>query len=252
MLRTALLVASLSLIGCTSARTSALVFYDPIDPRSGLDSTPSDQPDALTEAEPGDGDWTWPGSEPVPPPPDASPGSALDAIVAAPEDDDHHEESLHGSRTTFKLGYTGSTEDELDDGWIFNVSWMRFFSALLALELELGYMDVDCQDGGIDTEAWAIPIMVNGRLNLPIWILDAYGGLGLGTFYYDAESRGGGSSEDDDGFIFGGNAFLGATLNVAEAVALGLELKYYSTEDMGNVDVALDCYALMLTLGFSR
>jgi methylaspartate ammonia-lyase len=94
--------------------------------------------------------------------------------------------------------------------------------------------------------------MLNGRFNIPIWILEGYAGAGIGTFYYDAEASGA-VSADEDGFLFGGNAFLGASLNIAEALALGLEFKYYVTDDISNdIEAGLDAYALMLTLGWSR
>ena len=35
-------------------------------------------------------------------------------------------------------------------------------------------------------------------------------------------------------------------------LALGLEAKYYLSEEIDNTDASLDAYALMLTLGFSR
>ena len=171
------------------------------------------------------------------------------AIAALPQ---AQEQSLHSSRFTIKGGYYGSTEDALDDGWIANVSWMKFFSSFFALEFEVGYLDADGTDGGLDTEVWGIPIMVNGRLNLPIWVLDLYGGVGIGTLYYDAEANVGNQTAEDDGFLWAGNAFAGATLNLAEAVALGLEFKSYVTDDIDDVDSSLDAYALMLTLGFSN
>ena len=174
---------------------------------------------------------------------------AAEPVVAAPA----QEESLHSSRFTVKAGlYSAEDADELDDGFIVNLSWMRWFTKLFAIEFEAGYIDADGEDGGISADVWALPLMVNGRLNLPVWILDVYGGAGVGTFYYDIEVDAGGGSADDDGFLLGGNAFLGATMNVGDAVALGLEGKYYVSEDIDDADAALDAFALMLTLGFSR
>jgi hypothetical protein len=129
---------------------------------------------------------------------------------------------------------------------------MRFFTGLLALELEVGYLDADGEDGGVEVDLYGIPIMVNGRANIPVWILDVYGGLGVGTIYYDAEVSSGGLSADDDGFLLGGNIFLGATINLADRIALGLEAKYYETEEIDDADATLEAFAVMLTLGFSR
>jgi len=159
------------------------------------------------------------------------------------------DEGLRHSRTTIKAGlYSSEDADELDDGFIVNVSWMRFFTSIFALELEAGYLDADGSEGGVDGDLWGMPLMVNGRLNLPVWVLDLYGGAGVGTIYYNLDV----GSEDDDGFLLGGNAFVGATFNVGDAIALGLEAKYYATEDINDFDVSLESFALMLTLGFSR
>jgi hypothetical protein len=162
------------------------------------------------------------------------------------------EESLHGNRFTVKAGYYDSSEDALDDGYIVNLSWTRYMSKLFALEFEAGYFDADGEDGNLDSEVWGIPLMVNGRLNLPIWVIDLYGGVGIGTLYYDAEATLGNQTAEDDGFLWAGNAFLGGTVNLGDAVALGLEAKYYLTDDISEFDEGLDAYAVMLTLGFSR
>ena len=246
MLRHALFltVPSLFLFGCASARTLELVHDDAPEARAIVASTEAPAPELAREPE-------------VAREPDA-PAFAdyeLEVLSATAEPRQplltpaQEEESLHGSRFTLKAGYYGADEDALDDGYIVNVSWMRFFTKLFAIEIEAGYLDVDGSEGGVDVDVWSVPIMLNGRVNLPIWVLDCYAGLGIGTFYYDAEVSGGG---DDDGFLAAGNGFLGATINLADAIALGLEGKYYVTEDIDDADAALDAYAIMLTLGFSR
>jgi hypothetical protein len=233
MLRLATLVSPILLTACAASRASEVLVSAPTDVRANPTSVAA-LPEARTTA---------------------APSAALlepaSAAAPAPLALTPAEESLHSSRFTVKGGWYGAEEDALDDGYIFNVSWMRFMSSLLAIEFEVGYFDVDGSDSGVDAEVWSVPIMLNGRLNLPIWILDVYGGLGVGTFYYDAEASGA-VSDDDDGFLLGGNAFLGATLNVADRIALGLEGKYYASEDIDDFDANLDAFALMLTLGFSR
>jgi len=159
---------------------------------------------------------------------------------------------LRANRFTLKGGYYGASGDELDDGYVLTASGMRFLSENFAVEFELGYIDVDGSDSGRETEAWALPVMVNARLNVPIGPLDLYGGAGTGTFYFDAETERGPVSVDADGFLWAGNAFAGATINIKDAVALGLEYKYYFTEDISEFDSGLEGYALMLTLGFSK
>jgi len=237
MFRFATPLASLLLVACAAPRTSSILVAGELDggvsharpeadPAPGLEPAPLP---ALLAVEPA---ATPPAVEPIP------------ALLA--------EESLHGSRFTLKGGYWGSDEDTLDDGYIFNASWMRFFTRFFALEFEAGYLDGEGEDGGVDADVWSVPLFVNGRLNAPLWILDLYGGAGVGGFYYDAEASSGGVTVDDDGFLWAGNVFLGATVNVADRIALGLEAKYYLTDDIDDFDEGLDGYALMLTLGWSR
>jgi hypothetical protein len=160
---------------------------------------------------------------------------------------------LDTDRFTIKGGwYTADADEISDDGWIVNGSWMHFYSKIFALELELGYLEVSGEDKGVDSDVWGIPIMLNGRVNFPVWKLDLYGGAGIGTIYYDVEAEGPLVDVEDDGFVFGGNAFLGATISLAERVALGLEAKYYATEDADGLEQPLDAFALMLTLGWKR
>jgi outer membrane protein with beta-barrel domain len=242
MLRSALLVSTLFLAACATSRTSEQLVSDVTEVHASSAPTVLVTPPEVWAA-PDAASALAPASTETLLVSEATPG-ALALVPAA-------QESLHSSRFTLKGGYYGSDEDALDDGYIFNVSWMKFMSKLLALELEVGYFDVDGSDSGVDLDVWSVPIMLNGRVNVPIWVLDVYGGLGVGGFYYDAEASGA-LSADDDGFLFGGDAFLGATINLADAIALGLEAKYYVSEDADDVDSSLDAFALMLTVGFSN
>jgi hypothetical protein len=175
------------------------------------------------------------------------------SATPAPASAQQGDKDLHGNRFTIKAGlFSAEDADELDDGWIISGSWMRYLSALFAIELELGYIDADGSEGAVDGDVWAVPLMVNGRVNIPIWVLDAYGGLGIGTIYYDAEADGPGFDVSDSGFLLAGDAFIGASIGIADALALGLEAKYYVTDDIDDFNAGLDAFALMLTLGFSR
>ncbi len=251
MFRVSLLLASLVLASCASVPANQLLVSKTLEPRTGGGVGEEHAPAPVTEAsEVTVPSVTTAGSE------ELRVGVAEPAVYREPSPSPFFplaaDEGLRESRTTLKAGYYSAEDaDELDDGWIANISWMRFFSNWLALELEAGYFDADGDDGGVDGEVWGIPVMVNGRANIPLWVLDVYGGAGVGTIYYDAEASGAVSAEDD-GFLLGGNAFVGATINVADAIALGLEAKYYLTEEADDIDAALDAYALMLTLGFSR
>lgn len=253
MLRSASILASFLFVGCASAPTRDLRVDEPLQLRSTSVSTASEAPaDAASSGTMSSGAM----SHGITPLPSAALESASsEPVLSAPAPEPRlvpEADALHQSRFTIKGGYYSAEDaDELDDGYIFNVSWMRYFTSILAIELEVGYFDADGSDAGLDADVWGAPVMLNGRVNVPIWVLDVYGGLGVGGIYYDAEVSGGASAEDD-GFLMGGNAFLGTSLNLAEAISLGLEAKYYVTEDIDDLDVALDAFALMLTVGFSR
>jgi opacity protein-like surface antigen len=161
------------------------------------------------------------------------------------------ETGLRENRFTIKGGYYDSSEDSLEDGYIINGAWTRFLNKWLAVEFELGYLDADGDVGPVETEVWAIPLMLNGRANIPLWILDVYGGAGIGTLYYDAEASAGPFRATADGWLLAGNVFAGTSLNVADRVALGLEVKYYLTDEISNSNEGLDALAVMLTLGWS-
>jgi len=115
----------------------------------------------------------------------------------------------------------------------------RIFS-FLAVEFQSGYF---WGEESSNTELWGVPFVLNAKAILPIFFLEAYGGIGFGGYYinFDVPVFG----EEDD-FVFGGNIFLGAGLDVGP-VGLGLEGKYILTDDIdvpgGNVN--FEGFALM-------
>ena len=51
--------------------------------------------------------------------------------------------------------------------------------------------DLEASHGAEAQAPDALQAMVqHGRLNVPVWVIDLYGGLGLGGFHYDAEASG--------------------------------------------------------------
>jgi len=154
-------------------------------------------------------------------------------------------------RFTIKGGYWDSTEEEFDDGGVMLLSFLLPTAGHFWSELEIGYLDASGSEGLIDRDVWSIPVMLNGRFNIPAGQkIELYCGLGLGTFYYDGEVKAPGITVDAEGFLFGGDAFLGAAMHLGEKVILGVEWKYYFTESASDLDGGLDAYALLLTLGF--
>lgn len=156
-------------------------------------------------------------------------------------------------RFTLKGGYVDASDDEFGDGFIINGSWMRPVTGMLSSEVEIGYMDASGSNNGIDRDVWAIPFMANARLNVPLGEkFEIYGGLGLGWFYYDADARAGSVSVSGDGFLFAGDAYFGGDILLGEKFRLGLEGKYYATDNDSDVGGDLDSYVVLLTLGFDR
>jgi hypothetical protein len=155
-------------------------------------------------------------------------------------------------RVTIKGGYYGADEDALDDGWIAAVSWMQFMSPAFATEFEIGYLDVEGKDGGIRTDLWGLPIMLNGRFNVPVRRMELFGGAGFGTIYFDGDADGAVIDVSADGWLTAFDVFAGAALNLRNAMTLGVEWKRYFTDSDSDLDTGLDANAVMLTLGFNR
>ena len=209
MLRIATTLAPLVLIACAAVRTAPL--GDAALPGELRDSYP-----ALAAASPG-------------------------AIAQAPP-------GQRRSGFTAKAGYYDPADGAFDDGSIVNLAWSQSVHEHFATEFEVGYLEADGSFPGGRTDLWGLPFMGNGRFNLLAGKIDIYGGLGIGTIYYDVEAASLFVSASTDGWLLAGNAFAGASLDVGDKVSLGLEGKYYVTEDIGNTDLDLDGFAVMLTL----
>ncbi len=88
--------------------------------------------------------------------------------------------------------------------------------------------------------------MANARVTVPLWSsVNLYGGGGVGAFYYDIEAIS--PIFDDDGWIFAGNLFFGADIDLSDTIFVGVEAKYYMTEELASGD--LDAFAAMVTFG---
>jgi len=139
------------------------------------------------------------------------------------------------------------------DGYIVDVSFMHPTSDVFSTEFDIGYLDASGSDNGVDRDVWSIPVMVNGRLSVPVGQkIELYGGAGLGSFYYEADAKTAGVKVSVDGFLFGGDAFFGGAIHLGQSLSLGLEGKYYVTENTSDLSGSLDAYVVMLTLGFDR
>jgi hypothetical protein len=248
MLRRALLLTPFLLVGCASPRTSSVIVGDATWARASASSTEVLPVEAPAARAPSTESITVPSLESEEP--SGSTLAVLSSVTtlstATPPGPRHPE------RVTIKGGYYGSSEDGLDDGYIIDIAWMRFKSKSFATEFEIGYLDASGTDKGVDRDLWSIPIMMNGRFNVPVWKINVYGGLGLGSFYYEADAKTPGVKVSADGFLFGGDAFFGGDISIGKTLSLGLEAKYYLTDNVSELDGGLDAYVVMLTLGFGR
>lgn len=229
MLRSALLVTSFLFVGCAAPRTNPVLAGDAALAWSA--EAPAVEPIAAPVVAP----EVFTDFEQSAPPPQAGP-------PPRPRE-----------RFTLKGGYYGSSEDEIDDGYIILGSWLRPISPGFSSEVEIGYMDAEGTDKGVDRDLWAIPLLAGGRFTVPLGQrLEFYLGIGLGTFYYDAQAKALGVSVDADGFLFAGDGYFGADIALGQSLYLGLEGKYYLTDNASNLDGGLDAYVGLLTLGFAR
>jgi len=244
MIRCASILASVLLVGCASTPGNELLVAPP---REGSPREKRLEGDSLSLAAP---------AEEVAMPVALAAGPEAEPLRIAEAFEPSSSAArgrLPDRRFTLKGGYYSSEDaDEMDDGYIVNLSWMQYTSKNFALEFELGYFDAGGDDAGVKGDVWGIPTMVNGRVNMPVGPLELYGGVGVGNFYYEAEADAGAVSVDADGWLFAGDAFFGATIALKDTLTLGLEAKYYTTEEIDVLDESLDSFALMVTLGFDK
>jgi len=196
--------------------------FAPAVERSGAGLAPA-------PATPGSPDW------------ELRPADLSRSATEAPTRPPVRSEERAGDMFTLKGGYFNAEESSLGDGGAITAAWTRYLVRILAVELEIGYLETD----GDVADVWALPILLNGRVGLPITIFEIYGGLGIGYFYWDGSA----GSLDDSGWVFGGQAFIGGNVTLG-GIVVGLEGKYLSTEDLGDGDANLDGAGVFLTVGF--
>jgi hypothetical protein len=152
-----------------------------------------------------------------------------------------------GTYISARLGPLWFLEDleDFDVGFNGEIAVGNRIFSFLAVEFQSGYF---WGEEDSDTELWGVPFVVNAKGILPLFFLEIYGGIGIGGYYINLDFPGG----DDDDFVFGGNIFLGAGLDVGP-VGVGLEGKYILTEefDTPGPDASFEGFALMayVTLG---
>ena len=144
-----------------------------------------------------------------------------------------------------KGGWIGQDDKDLGNGYVVNLAAGTFvIGRILALEIEGGWAETKKDKTNVD--ALVIPVMANARASIPLWILEIYGGAGIGGVYYDFDLSPAG---DRDGWVVGGNLFAGADLVLFESLTGGVEVKYYVTDETRVTKDDLNGLAAMITLG---
>jgi len=243
------------LVGCAAPRASGLIVGEPTGGRAGAPRTEAPPVEPPAAHDDSAAVLTFPALESEAP--SESTISMLSTVTQQQmqqmQPPPRRQQPQFLQRFTLKGGYYGSSEEEFDDGYNITASWMRFTSPVFASEVEIGYLDASGTHLGVDRDVWSVPLIANGRLNLPVGEkIEIYGGVGLGTFYYEADAKAPGVKVSADGFLFGGDAYFGGTIHLGETLFLGVESKYYLTDNDSELGGSLDAYVLMLTLGFGR
>ncbi len=148
--------------------------------------------------------------------------------------------------TMIKGGFYEPDSGSLDDGYIVNLAFGHYFTQFLALEMEIGYLNSEGTPASLLDTIRGTPLMANARVTVPLSSsVNLYGGGGVGAIYYDIEAIA--PILDTDGWIFAGNAFFGSDIDLSDTIFVGVEAKYYLTEELVSGD--LDAFAAFVTFG---
>ena len=173
---------------------------------------------------------------------------------------------------TFKLGQYSPTGD-LDDAGIgsgFNgeLSYGTYFSENFSYEINFGYFHTDetFTIGAVSKkdEITVLPILITLKGHIPIKTGELYGGVGIGEYFatidIDFNTPSGSLSFSDSDNVFGYHFLAGINFNLTEQWFLGIETKYFKTNDFsfkdtnGGVtlsgDIDLDGYTISGQIGY--
>ncbi len=135
----------------------------------------------------------------------------------------------------------------LDTEGVLGVHLIRF----LAIEAQSGYLWSEDSTPGSYSQLWAVPIVGNLKLTVPLFIVEPYVGAGGGAFYINTtERRTGVFSDTERDWVGGGNAFAGLNLTLGPLL-IGAEAKYILTEKAKTARgrAELEGLAIMASLG---
>ena len=143
-----------------------------------------------------------------------------------------------GGYTGVKAGVFLPTGDlsDLDTGASAELVFGHELLSFLAVEGSVGFLSAETSQ--LDFQG--IPLYVQARANLPITVLEFYGGIGVGTMYVDVNGQVNSGSSigrvSKSEFAAAANAFLGAEVGLGN-LAVGIEGKYQRADDVGGVEV---------------
>jgi hypothetical protein len=137
-----------------------------------------------------------------------------------------------GNADSYTLGKIGvfipeGDLSDLDEGVAFELAFGKKLLPFLAIEGSLGYLGADGRVGSIDVNVDSIPLFVNGRLSLPVIVVELYGGIGIGGIYTDYS---GSSAFDDSDFVAATQAFIGIEFGLG-GLGVGAEYKYVASDE---------------------
>ena len=149
-------------------------------------------------------------------------GAPVLAARAAPVRD---EPRIGSSYTEVTLGAFEPAGDlsRNDTGFWGDVAFGRRFAAFFAVEGRLGYFN---SNGPVDI--YGVPATLEGRVGIPILILEPYLGGGGGVVWMHSEISGFGDEDDFSGMW---DAFAGIDVGLG-GFNLGAEYRYFQTGDL--------------------
>jgi hypothetical protein len=246
-MRTAWIASFLLVAACASpvsVRGDETTLGAPIAEPSYLDLTPSTAP--LGEVAPGGASTAALRLNALEPLDIASTGlldlEAVTPLPALPR----RELKVGDSYTLLRLGAfepAGDTRD-LDTGYWGEIAFGRCIAHFFSIEAVTGFYKLT---GDLGAEVYGMPLLINGRVGIPIAIIEPYVGAGIGGIWAHTELNGLG---EEDSFAGLWNAFLGVEVGLG-GFAVGLDYKYLQTADLdvpgGFGDFNLEGHVLSLT-----
>lgn len=147
------------------------------------------------------------------------------------------------TRLAFGPAVPAGDIDGLDTGVYGHVAFGTELLPILAIEASFGYLAFE---GDPDQEVTALPALLSARVQLPLLVFEAYGGVGVGGMLADYDF----GAADDTEFLLAGTAFAGLELGLG-GVAVGLEYRYLTSEE-ADPGFAIEghCGLVTLTLPF--